>query len=139
MYGPPKKKDCRSTLRVTIVAFYPADWSPVCGGQMIALQPSRSFTNTTRNCWGISVDGYVPCGFARDDFMGGLRSGVNGTPTFLINGVRMQMRLAADNTAERICAEAAPIEVTIKKLPRIDNGQCCFEFWGLTLQPFLKP
>jgi hypothetical protein len=115
MYGPPKKKDCRSTLRVTIVAFYPADWSPVCGGQMIALQPSRSFTNTTRNCWGISVDGYVPCGFARDDFMGGLRSGVNGTPTFLINGVRMQMRLAADNTAERICAEAAPIEVTIQK------------------------
>jgi|tagenome__1003787_1003787.scaffolds.fasta_scaffold17342939_1 protein-disulfide isomerase len=47
--------------------------------------------------------------------MGGLRSGVNGTPTFLINGVRMQMRLAADNTAERICAEAAPIEVTIQK------------------------
>jgi protein-disulfide isomerase len=24
----------------------------------------------------------------RDDFMGGMRSGVNGTPTFFINGVR---------------------------------------------------
>ena len=45
----------------------------------------------------------------RSDFMGGIRSGVNGTPTFFINGVRhdgsydyatlvagIQMRLAAD-------------------------------------------
>lgn len=48
----------------------------------------------------------------RSDFMGGLRSGVNGTPTFFINGVRhdggydyaslvagIQMRLAADTSA----------------------------------------
>src|SRR4030081_3224618 len=48
----------------------------------------------------------------RSDFMGGIRSGVNGTPTFFINGVRhdggydyaslvagIQMRLAADTSA----------------------------------------
>jgi protein-disulfide isomerase len=48
----------------------------------------------------------------RSDFMGGIRSGVNGTPTFFINGVRhdgsydyaslvagIQMRLAADTNA----------------------------------------
>lgn len=48
----------------------------------------------------------------RSDFMGGIRSGVNGTPTFFINGVRhdggydyaslvagIQMRLAADMSA----------------------------------------
>ena len=47
----------------------------------------------------------------RDDFMSGIRSGVNGTPTFFINGVRhdgaydyaslvsgIQMRLAADTS-----------------------------------------
>jgi protein-disulfide isomerase len=48
----------------------------------------------------------------RSDFMGGVRSGVNGTPTFFINGVRhdgafdyaslvsaIQLRLAADASA----------------------------------------
>jgi protein-disulfide isomerase len=48
----------------------------------------------------------------RSDFMGGIRSGVNGTPTFFINGVRhdggydyaslvtgIQMRLTADTSA----------------------------------------
>lgn len=48
----------------------------------------------------------------RNDFMGGIRSGVNGTPTFFINGARhdggydyaslvaaIQMRLAADTSA----------------------------------------
>jgi protein-disulfide isomerase len=48
----------------------------------------------------------------RSDFMGGIRSGVNGTPTFFINGVRhdggydyaslvaeIQMRLGADTSA----------------------------------------
>jgi protein-disulfide isomerase len=48
----------------------------------------------------------------RSDFMGGIRSGVNGTPAFFINGVRhdgpydyaslvagIQMRLAADARA----------------------------------------
>jgi protein-disulfide isomerase len=48
----------------------------------------------------------------RSEFMGGIRSGVNGTPTFFINGVRhdggydyaslvagIQMRLAADTSA----------------------------------------
>jgi protein-disulfide isomerase len=48
----------------------------------------------------------------RNDFMGGIRSGVNGTPTFFINGVRhegpydyaslvagIQMRAAADTRA----------------------------------------
>ena len=47
----------------------------------------------------------------RSDFVGGVRSGVNGTPTFFINGVRhdgaydyaslvsaIQMRFAADTT-----------------------------------------
>jgi protein-disulfide isomerase len=48
----------------------------------------------------------------RSDFIGGIRSGVNGTPAFFINGVRhdgaydyaslvsgIQMRLAADTSA----------------------------------------
>ena len=32
--------------------------------------------------------GRVYAGRVREDFMGGVRSGVNGTPTFFINGVR---------------------------------------------------
>jgi protein-disulfide isomerase len=51
----------------------------------------------------------------RSDFMGGIRSGVNGTPAFFINGVRhdgaydyaslvsgIQMRFAPDTRAQRI-------------------------------------
>ena len=49
----------------------------------------------------------------RSDFMGGIRSGVNGTPTFFINGVQhdggcdyaslvagIRMRLAGDTSAQ---------------------------------------
>jgi protein-disulfide isomerase len=31
---------------------------------------------------------HIHAGRIREDFMGGIRSGVNGTPTFYINGIR---------------------------------------------------
>jgi protein-disulfide isomerase len=38
----------------------------------------------------------------RDDFMSGVRSGVNGTPTFFINGVRHDQSWAVDTLAAAI-------------------------------------
>jgi protein-disulfide isomerase len=36
----------------------------------------------------MEVAGHVHLARITEDFMGGVRSGVNGTPTFFINGVR---------------------------------------------------
>lgn len=44
----------------------------------------------------------------RDDFMSGVRSGVNGTPTFFINGVRHDGGYALEELREAIQA-AAPV------------------------------
>ena len=41
-------------------------------------------------------------GKVRDDFISGVRSGVNGTPTFFINGVRFDSPLGAMGLAEAI-------------------------------------
>jgi protein-disulfide isomerase len=38
--------------------------------------------------FGSELAGHVHAARVREDFMGGVRSGVNGTPTFFINGVR---------------------------------------------------
>lgn len=38
----------------------------------------------------------------RDDFMSGVRSGVNGTPTFFINGVRHDERWDVDTLTKRV-------------------------------------
>jgi peroxiredoxin len=169
--------------RPVILAFYPADWSPVCGDQVTLYnEVLPEFHKHKAELLGVSVDGvWCHAAFARDrrlhfplladfepkgevarnrayranegvceralfvlstilliteqlgltetalrnaletgqyrnkvrsDFMGGIRSGVNGTPAFFINGVRhdgsydyaslvagIQMRLAADTSA----------------------------------------
>jgi protein-disulfide isomerase len=46
----------------------------------------------------------------RSDFMGGLKSGVNGTPTFFINGKRHDGPSDFDSLAGTIAAELAQIE-----------------------------
>jgi len=46
----------------------------------------------------------------RSDFMGGLKSGVNGTPTFFINGKRHDGASDFDSLAGTIAAELAQIE-----------------------------
>ena len=39
--------------RPVILAFYPADWSPVCGDQMALYNEiPPSFTSLERSCWG---------------------------------------------------------------------------------------
>jgi Thioredoxin len=66
----------------------------------------------------------------RNYFIGGVRSGVNGTPTFFINGVRhdgpydyaslvsgIQMRPAVDTRTYRICQEALSDQRKIQKRP----------------------
>ena len=55
-----------------ILAFFPADWSPVRG------QPDLE----------ASLEAGTRSERVRADFSGGVRSGVNGTPTFYINGIR---------------------------------------------------
>jgi len=42
----------------------------------------------------------------REDFMSGVRSGVNGTPTFFINGARHDRRFRHDNLVAAIAAAA---------------------------------
>jgi len=42
----------------------------------------------------------------RDDFLGGLRSGVNGTPTFFVNGVRHEGGHDLDDLLEAVDAAA---------------------------------
>ena len=42
----------------------------------------------------------------RDDFLGGLRSGVNGTPTFFINDVRHEGGHSLDELLEAVDAAA---------------------------------
>ena len=44
----------------------------------------------------------------RDDFRGGLRSGVNGTPTFFINGVRYNGDFAFDSLYAALELAAKP-------------------------------
>jgi protein-disulfide isomerase len=46
----------------------------------------------------------------RSDFMGGLKSGVNGTPTFFINGKRHDGPSDFDSLAGTIAAELAQLE-----------------------------
>jgi peroxiredoxin len=45
-----------------ILAFYPADWSPVCGDQMtLSTRYSWSSASTTRNYRAFARRGVVPC------------------------------------------------------------------------------
>lgn len=48
----------------------------------------------------------------RSDFMGGLKSGVNGTPTFFINGKRHDGASDFDSLAGTIAAELAQLETS---------------------------
>jgi protein-disulfide isomerase len=48
----------------------------------------------------------------REDFLSGVRSGVNGTPTFFINGVRHD--------------GANDVDTLLGSNPRPPRGQCCF-------------
>jgi protein-disulfide isomerase len=41
----------------------------------------------------------------REDFKGGARNGVNGTPTFFINGERYDGELSEEGLSERLKAE----------------------------------
>jgi protein-disulfide isomerase len=43
----------------------------------------------------------------REDFMSGVRSGVNGTPTFFINGVRFDDSWDPDTLTDALAAAAA--------------------------------
>ena len=54
--------------RPVILAFYPADWSPVCGDQMVLYNQVRSeFSEYGAELLGISVDGvWCHAAFARD-------------------------------------------------------------------------
>ena len=54
--------------RPVVLAFYPADWSPVCGDQMTLYNEVRGeFERRGAQVLGISVDGaWCHCAFARD-------------------------------------------------------------------------
>ena len=95
-----------------ILAFYPADWSPVCGDLLsisvdgvwchAAFARDRKLRfpllsdfepkGEVSRMYGAyrEEDGtsHAHASKVRDDFRSGVRSGVNGTPTFFIDGVR---------------------------------------------------
>jgi thiol-disulfide isomerase/thioredoxin len=139
-----------------ILAFYPADWSPVCGDQMAVYNEILpEFRKHRAVLLGISVDGVwchdafaqnrrlhfplhdllyenqaaladpdlrryagalglditrfvnEPAGRTwesrvREDFMSGVRSGVNGTPTFFVNGAPLSQAERCDTGTSAI-------------------------------------
>ena len=59
LYSTPDQKLKLSELRnrKVILAFYPADWSPVCGSQMnLCNEMEKYFTGHNAQLIGISVD-----------------------------------------------------------------------------------
>jgi|Tabmets5t2r1_1033131.scaffolds.fasta_scaffold01466_7 AhpC/TSA family len=58
-----------------ILAFYPEDWSPVCSELDVG-------------SFGRELTEHVHAARVHEDFLSGVRSGVNGTPTLFINGAR---------------------------------------------------
>jgi protein-disulfide isomerase len=71
------------------------------GGQVLGLDSSRFIDDIKSERYGKKV---------KDDFMGGVRSGVNGTPTFFINGERHDGRYDFDSLAialNRVLEQAA--------------------------------
>lgn len=72
-----------------ILAFYPADWSPICGDQLALYNELRDeFAKHRAICIGISVDGAWCHAAYREQrgYMSAVRSGAAGTPSFFING-----------------------------------------------------
>jgi protein-disulfide isomerase len=53
--------------------------------------------------------GHTHAARVREDFMGGVRSGVNGTPTFFVNGVRHDGSFALDTLLTAIEDEIADV------------------------------
>ena len=53
-----------------------------------------------------SCDAHAHKARVREDFMSGVRSGVNGTPTFFINGVRFDDSWDPDTLTEALTAAA---------------------------------
>jgi peroxiredoxin len=60
--------DAKRALQPVVLAFYPADWSPVCGDQMTLYnEVLPEFENLGAKLAGISVDGiWRHAAFARD-------------------------------------------------------------------------
>jgi protein-disulfide isomerase len=50
----------------------------------------------------------------RSDFLGGVRSGVNGTPAFFINDVRHDGSYALEDLSEAIAAQL-PVRVALSR------------------------
>lgn len=57
----------------------------------------------------------------RDDFLGGVRSGVNGTPCFFINGVRHDGAYSFDALSAAIFAARAMVEAPPRRPPSTDR------------------
>ena len=54
------------------------------------------------------LSGHVHAARVHEDFMSGVRSGVNGTPTFFINGVRFDDSWDPDTLTNALKAAALP-------------------------------
>jgi peroxiredoxin len=70
LHATPDQKITRSKFlgRPVVLAFYPADWSPVCSDQLVLYQEIQSeFAKHDAQLLGISVDGaWCHAAFARD-------------------------------------------------------------------------
>lgn len=80
-----------------VLIFYPADWSPVCG--LYEHQDRLDDFSLIEYARALQLDvarverelaEHVHQSRIRDDFHSGVRSGVNGTPTFFLNGARYE-------------------------------------------------
>ena len=65
----------------------------------------------------------------REDRQSGIRSGVNGTPTFFINGIRYDGSLDYDSLLEALESSAMPGGVWLPRNPAegIDNERNCWK------------
>lgn len=95
--------------RIVILVFYPADWSPVCGSELALFNELiPEFQRFGATLLGVSVDGaWCHIARVRADFMGGVRAGVNGTPTFFINERRFHGPYDLDSLLEAVEVQIA--------------------------------
>ena len=92
-----------------ILAFYPADWSPVCGDELAVFNEVHAASLGIDPVWAAAARAQgLFRERVREDFASGVKSGVNGTPTFFINGVRYDGLLHPTAMLEALVLAATP-------------------------------
>lgn len=75
----------------------------------------------------------------REDFMGGVRSGVNGTPTFFINGARYDESWDEDSLRGALEQGALSCLASMSRRAAACEFSCPWNFLMVGKKPFIGP